>query len=351
LLTILKSWYKSYFSNEDAVILLLFIITLFLFVIFMGHVLAPVLASLVVAYLLSWMADYLQKIGLPGNLSKLIIYVLFIGLFLVACLGLVPLLWQQTRKLLNDLPDMASRAQHLLDVLPEKFPDFFTQAQVSEVSVFIVNAVKEAIKTVISASLSWIPNLLTTAVYIVLVPLLVFFFLKDRDQLVQWFTNYLPKERRLINQVLLEVDDQIGNYIRGKVAEIILVGLCTYLGFLWFKLQYAALLAAFVGLSVLVPYVGAVVVTIPVLLVGYFQWGLTPVFWQMLGVYAVIQGLDANILVPLLFSEAVNLHPVAIIIAVLVFGGFLGFWGAFFAIPLATLVKAVMTAWPKGPVE
>ncbi|MNT53842.1 hypothetical protein D3C72_1909530 [compost metagenome] len=63
--------------------------------------------------------------------------------------------------------------------------------------------------------------------------------------------------------------------------------------------------------------------------------------------YLVIQALDGNLLVPLLFSEAVNLHPVAIIIAVLVFGGLWGFWGVFFAIPLATLVKAVLNAWPK----
>ena len=66
----------------------------------------------------------------------------------------------------------------------------------------------------------------------------------------------------------------------------------------------------------------------------------------MLGVYLVIQALDGNVLVPFLFSEAVNLHPVAIILAVLFFGGIWGVWGVFFAIPLATLIKAVISAWP-----
>jgi putative permease len=61
--------------------------------------------------------------------------------------------------------------------------------------------------------------------------------------------------------------------------------------------------------------------------------------------YGIIQALDGNIIVPLLFSEAVNLHPVTIIIAVIFFGGLWGFWGVFFAIPLATLVKAVINAW------
>jgi putative permease len=65
-----------------------------------------------------------------------------------------------------------------------------------------------------------------------------------------------------------------------------------------------------------------------------------------LGAYGVIQLLDGNVLVPLLFSEAVNLHPVAIIVAVLFFGGIWGVWGVFFAIPLATLVSAIFSAWP-----
>jgi len=63
-------------------------------------------------------------------------------------------------------------------------------------------------------------------------------------------------------------------------------------------------------------------------------------------IYGVIQFVDGNILVPLLFSEAVNLHPVAIITAILLFGGMWGLWGVFFAIPLATLIKAVINAWP-----
>lgn len=101
----------------------------------------------------------------------------------------------------------------------------------------------------------------------------------------------------------------------------------------------------------IIPYIGAVAVTFPVAFAGYGQWGWGPDFAWFMVAYAVIQGLDGNLLVPLLFSEAVNLHPVAIILAVLVFGGLWGFWGVFFAIPLATLVKALLNAWPQPPGE
>ena len=143
------------------------------------------------------------------------------------------------------------------------------------------------------------------------------------------------------------MDTQISNYVRGKAIEILICGVVTYIGFAVMGVNYAALLAVLVGVSVVVPYIGAVVVTVPVALVAYFQFGWGSEFMWVMVVYGIIQGLDGNVLVPLLFSEAVNLHPVAIIIAVLVFGGFWGVWGVFFAIPLATLVKAVISAWPK----
>ena len=141
------------------------------------------------------------------------------------------------------------------------------------------------------------------------------------------------------------MNSQIANYIRGKVIEIIIVGAVSAITFAVMDLRYAALLGVLVGFSVLIPYIGAAVVTLPVAIVGLFQWGISPEFWYLMVAYGVIQALDGNLLVPLLFSEAVSLHPVYIIIAVLFFGGLWGFWGVFFAIPLATLVKAVFNAW------
>ena len=156
---------------------------------------------------------------------------------------------------------------------------------------------------------------------------MIFFFLKDKELIIDWLGRFLPKERRLINEIWIEMDAQIGNYVRGKFNEIIIVGSASYITFVLFGLNYAPLLGLIVGLSVLIPYIGAAVVTLPIAFVAYFQWGLTPDFVWLLVAYGVIQFLDGNVLVPILFSEAVNLHPVAIIVAILVFGGLVGFPG------------------------
>jgi putative permease len=184
-----------------------------------------------------------------------------------------------------------------------------------------------------------------------LMPVLVFFFLKDKDRLTHWFISFLPRERHLVSSVWTEVEGQIANYVRGKAGEIVIVGAVSYVTFVALGLEYAALLATVVGFSVLIPYIGAAVVTLPIALVGFFQWGWGWDFGQLMIAYAIIQAIDGNVLVPLLFSEAVDLHPVAIIVAILIFGGLWGFWGVFFAIPLATLVQAVLKAWPRDSEE
>jgi len=200
----------------------------------------------------------------------------------------------------------------------------------------------------LSSSVSWFPNLVGLLVYVLLVPLLVFFLLKDRAELLHMLSDLLPAERPVMRRIAREMNEQMANYVRGKVVEIVIVGIVTYVVFALLGVNYAALLGLLVGLSVVIPYLGAAVVTVPVVWVGYFQWGWGGEFLTLCGAYLVIQFLDGNVLVPVLFSEAVNLHPIAIILAVLLFGGIWGLWGVFFAIPLATLVKALYNAWPRA---
>lgn len=168
--------------------------------------------------------------------------------------------------------------------------------------------------------------------------------------ILSWFRSFLPRDRALVAAVWSEVNDKITGYVRGKFMEILVIWVISYITFLIFGLNYALLLSFVVGISVLIPYVGAIAVTLPVAIVAYFQWGYSYETVYVLTAYAVIQFLDGNLLVPLLFSEMVNLHPAAIIMSVLVFGGLWGMWGVFFAIPLATLVHSVMNSWPRRAV-
>lgn len=347
----LTNWFKRYFANTEVAILWLFVVFIVALLMLFGKMLAPVLASIVIAYLLQGFIARLERCRVPHAVAVISVYSGFIGLFVVALLGLLPLLWRQLSNLVNELPNTLGRGQALLMTLPDRYPHYVSSTQMQQLLADSRLELARVGQTILSASVSSIPSIIAVIIYLVLVPLLVYFFLMDRRRIICWLNSYLPTRRRLISQVWKEVYAQIGNYVRGKVLEMIIVWIICYVAFVLLGLQYAMLLGALVGLSVIIPYIGAVVVTVPVLVIGFLQWGWGPHFIYLLITYSVIIALDANVLVPLLFSEAVDLHPVAIIIAILVFGGLLGFWGVFFAIPLATVVKAILHAVSSQPEE
>ncbi len=347
---VINRWYRKYFSDPEGVILAVLLVLGFAIVIFMGDMLAPVLASVVLAYLLEGLVAPLEARGIRRLNAVLLVFVPFLVFLLFLLLGLLPPLSGQVKQLVQELPHMVAKGQQLLMQLPERHPSFVSEAQVTEFIASMRSTVGAMGQNVLSLSLASISGLFTLLVYLILVPVLMFFFLKDKHLILDWLTRYLPRERGLAKQVWEEMDQQIGNYVRGKFTEILIVGVVSYIVFMVMGLNYAMLLGALVGLSVIIPYLGAIAVTFPVALIAYFQWGWGNDFISVMVAYAVIQAVDGNLLVPWLFSEAVNLHPVAIITAVLFFGGIWGFWGVFFAIPLATLVKAVMNAWPRHDV-
>jgi putative permease len=251
-------------------------------------------------------------------------------------------------QLVQQIPNYISQGQELLFQLPQRYPQMVSEKQVQDILASVGNELALAGQQLLTWSLTSVANVVGLLVLLVLIPVLVFFLLKDKQQLIDWFKGFLPAERDLVSSVWADVEAQIANYVRGKAGEIFIVGAVSYITFVSLGLQYSVLLATMVGFSVLIPYIGAAVITLPIAFVAYFQWGWGWDFGQVMIAYAIIQALDGNVLVPLLFSEALNLHPVAIIVAILVFGGMWGFWGIFFAIPLATVVQAVIKAWPRA---
>jgi putative permease len=349
MLKLFSDWYTRKFSDPHAVTLVVLLICIALFIALFSNLLMPVFVAIALAFLLDLPVNKLMHSSMSRSSATIVVVTTFLGFSLLAVLGLMPLIWKQSSNLLQEVPYMITQGQGYLLTLPEKYPDFVHVSQIESFLVMVNDNLLEWGQVALKASLNSISDIVALMVYLILVPLMVFFFLKDKKELMSSIAHFLPKERRMAIKVSQEMNQQILNYIRGKVIEILIVGTSTTIAFMFLDLQYALLLGVLVGLSVLVPYVGATVVTFPVMLVALFQFGLSSEFGYVMLAYGIIQALDGNVIVPLLFSEAVNLHPVVIIIAVIFFGGLWGFWGIFFAIPLATLVKAVINAWPSVP--
>ena len=344
-MNLVTNWFRRHLSDPQVVILAVLLVIGSLVVLFLGKMLAPVLASVVIAYLLQGPVGALERRRVPRLVAVLFVFLTFVSFLLFLLLGLLPLIWQQVEQLFQQVPSMISWCQQTLLRLPERYPDFISGQQVMDVINVLRSELTSLGQRILSLSIASVRVLIWIMVYTFLMPLLVFFFLKDKERIVRWLTSFMPDDRSLAAGVWREVDQQIGNYVRGKFWEILIVWSASFVTFSILRLQFAMLISLFIGLSVLIPYVGATLMTLPVASIAYFQWGLSSQFAYAVAAYVIIQILDGNVLVTLLFSEVVNIHPVAIIVAVLVFGGTFGFWGVFFAIPLATLVHAIVKAW------
>jgi len=337
---------KRIFSNEETIVFsLIILLTLIIFSLFIG-VLTPFIISVIVAYLLVGLQKKIETYNVSENLATILAFSIFIIIGAAMFIWLIPLLYVQLQSFVLDIPRLFNEFLNFVSTIPAAFPDLVDSDQISVFFQAVSSELSSITQNIVKSSISGIQSTITVLLYIILFPILVYFFLFDRKNIIEGCLKIIPGDRAMLSQVWSEMDVQLSNYVRGKVLEIFIVGIAAAVLFASFGLNYGALLAVLVGLSVLIPYVGAFSITIPIVIIGILQFGLGSQFYLLIGLYLLLQFLDGNLLVPIIFSEAVKLHPIVIILAVFLFGTMFGFWGVFFSIPLATFIKAVWNAWP-----
>jgi putative permease len=342
----INSFLKKIFSNEETIVFSFVILCAFLMMTFFGSVLTPFLISIVVAYLLVGVQKKIESFNISSKWALVITFAIFIVTGAAMLLWLLPILYTQLQAFVLDVPELFNNFLEFVSTLPAKFPELVTSEQITVFFQAVSSELSSITQNIVKSSIAGIQSTITILLYIILFPILVFFFLFDRKNIMEGLSKLVPGNREMFSNIWTEMDMQLSNYVRGKTTEIFVVGLCAAIIFSLVGLKYSALLSVLVGLSVVIPYVGAFLVTVPVVIVGLLQFGLTSEFYILITLYLLLQILDGNLLVPIIFSDAVKLHPVAIILAVFIFGSMFGFWGVFFAIPMATFIKAVWNAWP-----
>lgn len=344
-----KRTYNIYFAGQESGF------TLFLFLLagfalyYLGAFMFPFFVAVFISFLLNEFVTFLKKRRLSHLLSVAITFLLFLSCSSILIFMVLPFLWARLIIFAQEFPSTIEQIGNWLYLLPENYPAFFTT---EDIDGFVVSLREQLVgygQTIISSSLTSIGQITGFFVYIMLVLVMVFFILKDYDKLTDYLVKFLPKEHKLMSRLGTKMKAEMLRYIGGKLLEGFIVFVVSWITFAIIGLNFAFLLAIAVGISVIIPYVGAVIVTVPVLLVAYAQYGAEGLFFSVLIAYIILQLLDGYVLVPLLFSELINLHPVSVILAILIFGSIWGIWGVAFAIPLATFIKALLEFWPRLP--
>jgi putative permease len=326
----LSNIFKKVFNNEETVTFALIIIVALVVFSFFASVLTPFIISIIVAYLLVGLQKKIQTFNISAGMAGILAFAIFIIIGAAMFTWLIPLIYVQLQSFVLDIPRLFNEFLNFVSTMPTTFPELVDSDQISIFFQAVSSELSSITQNIVKSSIAGIQSAITVLIFVILFPILVYFFLFDRKNIIEGFLKVLPGDRVMLT----------------KVFEIFIVGVAAAILFASFGLNYSALLAVLVGISVLIPYVGAFAVTIPLVIIGLLQFGLGTEFYLLIGLYLLLQFLDGYLLVPIIFSEAVELHPIVIILAVFIFGSLFGFWGVFFSIPLATFIKAVWNAWP-----
>ena len=345
----LRRIYRTYLSEQESGFFLALLLGIAVVFYYIGSYLLPFFISIFTAFMLNELVIKLKGRKVPHLTAVLLIFILFLGTAIIALVFLLPFLWSRLSIFINAIPSILEDLQRWLELLPQKYPDYIREEDIPAFIDQLRQQSTEYGQAILSSSLNSLNQIISFVIYCLLVMVMVFFILKDYSQLGNYLARFLPQERKLLNQLARRMKREILRYVVGKGIEMIIVAGASLIVFLILGLDFSFILALTVGVSVIIPYIGAALATIPVAIVAFAQFGTDNMFYYILLSYLILQFLDGNVLVPYLFSEIVNIHPVSTILAILIFGSLWGFWGVFLAIPLATFIKALVRFWPRTP--
>ena len=365
MIKLFRSWYSRHFSTPGTIEFALVLLAAFVIVYYFMWLVGPLVVALCIAYCLDWGVRFgIKKFKISRTTASAVTIVLFVGFSIGIMVFIVPKIVQQANQFYTNLQKIsitaqgerkddfdtlvATRTYEFIEALPDPIPSMFSQSEIDQYVVQARASILSNITSIIrNQVMPSVVNAMTWLMYMIIVPIFTFLMLANKETLQNRFRRYiLPTNQNVIHDFWIKINKQLEAYIRGKILHIIIITIVNTLAFMLLGVNYAFLLGFGVGLSVIIPYVGAALITIPVVLIPVFQFGFCSYLIWILVVYLIIQLLDSNVLTPFLFSKAMNLDAFSILSAILIFGGLWGFWGVFFSIPLATFIGSMFKYWP-----
>jgi predicted PurR-regulated permease PerM len=326
---------------NNKTILIIALTAVFGFVIYrLGSSVIPFILSFVIAYFLHPLVRYFTSEKISKSMVVLLIMTLILGIFTLAIVLIFPIIIEQSGQMMSNIPEYYEKFKAevypkylsaLTDVgiVPSNFFDNILQEQE------IVKFVKKFSFQIFDSSLS----LVNFFSFIFIMPILIFYILKDWDSLVKNFNDLLPKSSISgAHKILKEIDLALSGYARGQAIVCLIMAFVYVILLSITGLNYGFLIGLFTGIFAFIPYVGAFLGFIAVIIVALFQWGLDPLHLSMV-ILAIILGqiLESNFLTPKLIGNKVGLHPVWVIFGIFIFGALFGFIGVIFSVPLTAV--------------
>lgn len=314
------------------------------------HTASCFLLSFVIAYLLDPLVVRGEKAGLNRITAIIVLYCLlgFVSAFIL--FYIVPLITMKWESLLGNLPFYIQRVKEL--IISQKGRLLESSPAADEMGWLLDTITGNVDKTAgkIGSGLYFAASRVAFNIFnLVLAPILVFFMLYYKHDVIQGIKVWIPsRQREYVLTFGREVNNSIGGYIRGQLIVSLIVAVLSTIALYYLEVDYALLNGIFAGLASILPFIGVILATLPPLFFAYVKFQSTVVLVKVIAAFAAIYFLEGYLIKPLVFKESMNLNPLMTIVVVMAFGEMMGFWGIILAIPIAAAIKIFMVHWRRG---
>jgi predicted PurR-regulated permease PerM len=295
----------------------------------------PFILSAALAYILSPLIRYFEVRGIKRAYSVAGLYLgvgalLFIGVYL-----LFHFLSYDLETLQQSWPAYAGRIE-----------TYFTNLNAKAIANFPFLAglkLDDKLQNFLGMAPQFLLGLLPALSLLFIVPFITFFMLIGGAGLIDYLLDHLPsRHSELILHIASRIDGSLGNYLRGILTEAFIIFLIAFTGLVLMDLNYAAVIAILIGVSSLVPYLGALVGAVLSSVVAYLQFGTLLPIVKILAFFTGIRFFDDWFLQPYIMKKAVKLNPAIILLALMAGAEIGGIWGVVFSIPVTCILKEIL---------
>lgn len=304
-----------------------------------------VLISAILAYIFNPVINYLEKHKIPRIIGILIVYIFIIGIFIILSLLVIPRTGREIKGFFAALPTYFDRISQFLDNLYIKYytnldnmPPIFKSLE--GIILDNINAIKDIIINSISRFFEGLISTFSRVISLILIPILTFYFLKDKDYFKNKLYITIPKNKRKeIKELSLEIDRALSQFIRGRLILALFVGVATTIFLFILRVDFALVIGILTGIADIIPYFGPFIGFLPAVFFAYLNSPIKALWVALL--FVGIQWAGNNILAPKIIGESIGMHPVTVLLALIIGGGAFGVVGMIFSIPVVAVLRII----------
>ncbi|MDG3141346.1 AI-2E family transporter [Streptococcus suis] len=354
------SWFFKWFLNSKGTTVLLISLLLFLNVLvftkishlfepvvaFLTVIMLPIIISTLLYYLLKPFVSFFEtKLRMSRTVAISLVFVIVIALLLWGIAVLIPAMEHQLITFAKNLPDyfkaIERQVSELLDSRQLSHYNIELQNVFNNVSDTVINYAQTISKSAVTWAGSFASTVARVAVAIMISPFILFYLLRDGDQLKGYVTQFLPPKLRVpTGRVMSKINEQLAGYVQGQVTVSIVVAILFSVMFTIIGLNYGIVLAIVAGFLNLIPYLGSFVAMIPVFILAFVAGPAMVV--KCIIVFTIEQTIEGRFVTPLVIGSKLQIHPITILFVLLTAGTLFGVGGVFLAIPIYASIKVII---------